>query len=203
MNDTYFVTGIGTGIGKTIVSAIITEKLHADYWKPIQSGDLDSSDSLKIESLISNTNSVIHPERFKLTKPLSPHLSAKIDGIELSIQKLSIPETDRNLIIEGAGGLMVPLNEKELMIDYIQSLNIKVILVSQNYLGSINHTLLSIEALTSKGIDLRGIIFNGIANEESQRYIEHYSKARIIGHIPLFQTLDKETIKDAGQYLEF
>jgi dethiobiotin synthetase len=202
MNNTYFVTGIGTGIGKTIVSAIITEKLQADYWKPIQSGDLDNSDSLKIESLISNANSVIHPEGFKLTEPLSPHLSAKIDSVALSIQKLSTPKTDSTLIIEGAGGLMVPLNEEELMIDYIKSLNVKVILVSQNYLGSINHTLLSIEALKYRGIELRGIIFNGTANQETERYIEQYSKATVIGHIPLLPTLNKETIRQAGQYLE-
>jgi dethiobiotin synthetase len=202
MNNTYFVTGIGTGIGKTIVSAIITEKLQADYWKPIQSGDLDNSDSLKIESLISNANTVIHPEGFKLTEPLSPHLSAKIDSVALSIQKLSTPKTDSTLIIEGAGGLMVPLNEEELMIDYIKSLNIKVILVSQNYLGSINHTLLSIEALKYRGIELKGIIFNGTANQETERYIKQYSKATVIGHIPSLPTLNKETIRQAGQYLE-
>jgi dethiobiotin synthetase len=203
MNNTYFVTGIGTGIGKTIVSAIITERLQADYWKPIQSGDLDASDSLKIESLVSNANTVIHPEAFKLTEPLSPHLSAKIDGVKLSIERLRLPKTDRNLIIEGAGGLMVPLNEEELMIDYIKSLNVKVILVSQNYLGSINHTLLSIEALKSRGIELKGIVFNGMVNEETERYIKQYSKATVIGHIPLLQTVNKENIRQAGKYLEF
>jgi dethiobiotin synthetase len=202
MNHTYFITGIGTGIGKTIVSAIITEKLQADYWKPIQSGDLDQSDSMKIQSLISNNKTVIHPEAFKLTQPLSPHLSAKLDDIVLSIQKLETPSTTNALIIEGAGGLMVPLNNQELMIDYIESLEVEVILVSQNYLGSINHTLLSIAALQSKGIAVKGIIFNGNPNEESQRYIEQYSHIKILGYVPELQTITKESVSEAGQYLE-
>lgn len=201
MSTTYFITGIGTGIGKTIVSAIITEKLQADYWKPIQSGDLDNSDSLKIESLISNTKTIIHSEGFKLTQPLSPHLSAKIDNIELQINYLQTPQTNNHLIIEGAGGLMVPLNDQELMIDYIQSLGVKVILVSQNYLGSINHTLLSIEALKSRGIEIAGIIFNGTSNTETERYIMQYSNVPLLGRIPELDKLDKESVKKAGQYL--
>lgn len=201
MSTTYFITGIGTGIGKTIVSAIITEKLQADYWKPIQSGDLDNSDSLKIESLISNTKTIIHSEGFKLTQPLSPHLSAKIDNIDLQINYLQTPQANNHLIIEGAGGLMVPLNDQELMIDYIQSLGVKVILVSQNYLGSINHTLLSIEALKSRGIEIAGIIFNGTSNTETERYITQYSNIPVLGKIPELDKLDKESVKEAGQYL--
>ena len=201
MSTIYFITGIGTGIGKTIVRAIITEKLQADYWKPIQSGDLDNSDSLTIESLISNTQTVIHSEGFKLTQPLSPHLSAKIDNIDLQINYLQTPQTNNHLIIEGAGGLMVPLNDQELMIDYIQSLSVKVILVSQNYLGSINHTLLSIEALKSRGIEIAGIIFNGTSNTETERYITQYGKIPVVGKIPELDKLDKESIKVAGQYL--
>ena len=201
MNKTYFITGIGTGIGKTIVSAIITEKLEADYWKPIQSGDLDESDSLRVHSLISNKKTIIHEEAFKLTRPLSPHLSAKLDDIELGIEKLQTPLTNNSLIIEGAGGLMVPLNDKELMLDYIQSLGFEVILVSQNYLGSINHTLLSIEILKARNITIKGIIFNGNSNEETERYIKQYSNLSIIGRIPHLEHADKVSIKQAGQYL--
>jgi dethiobiotin synthetase len=202
MNNTYFVTGIGTGIGKTIVSAIITEKLQADYWKPIQSGDLDQSDSLKIESLISNGKTIIHKEAFRLTQPLSPHLSAKLDQIELNINKLQTPATSNTLIIEGAGGLMVPLNDQELMIDYIKSLQVEVILVSQNYLGSINHTLLSIEVLKSKNISIKGLVFNGASNNETERYIKQYSKLPILGFIPELRNVSKDAVKEAGQYLE-
>jgi dethiobiotin synthetase len=202
MNNTYFVTGIGTGIGKTIISAIITEKLQADYWKPIQSGDLDQSDSLKIESLISNGKTIIHKEAFRLTQPLSPHLSAKLDQIELNINKLQTPATSNTLIIEGAGGLMVPLNDQELMIDYIKSLQVEVILVSQNYLGSINHTLLSIEVLKSRNISIKGLVFNGASNNETERYIKQYSKLPILGFIPELQNVSKDAVKEAGQYLE-
>src|SRR5215217_1449482 len=127
MNNTYFVTGIGTGIGKTVISAILTEKLQADYWKPIQSGDLDISDSLHIKHLISNPKTVIHPERYRLGQPLSPHLSARLDGIEITTASIQLPEHDNHLIIEGAGGLMVPLNDTELIIDLIRHLSAKVI----------------------------------------------------------------------------
>ena len=113
MSQKYFVTGIGTGIGKTITSAILTEKLKADYWKPIQSGDLHQSDSLAIESLISNTQTKIHPETYRLNHPLSPHLSAKMDGVKIELRKFQVPITENNLIVEGAGGLMVPLKDKE------------------------------------------------------------------------------------------
>ncbi|MFP5081477.1 dethiobiotin synthase [Pedobacter sp. JCM 36344] len=202
MSITFFVTGIGTGIGKTIVSAILTEKLRADYWKPIQSGDLDQSDSLIIKSLISNSKTVIHEEAFKLTHPLSPHLSAKLDQVDINIRKLQTPTTTNDLIIEGAGGLMVPLNNQELIIDYIKSLNIKVILISQNYLGSINHTLLSIEALKARGIAIKGIIFNGISNIETERYIKQYSDLNILGYIPELEIISKESIKQASEYLE-
>jgi len=203
MSKTYFITGIGTGIGKTIVSSIVTEKLQADYWKPIQSGDLDQSDSMKVESLISNSKTVIHQEAFRLTQPLSPHLSAKLDNTDLSIDKLLTPSTDNTLIIEGAGGLMVPLNDRELLIDYIIALKVEVIVVSQNYLGSINHTLLSLELLKARNVTVKGIIYNGVSNIETQRYINQYSSVEILGNIPVLDIINKETIQQAGQYLKF
>ena len=203
MSKTYFITGIGTGIGKTIVSSIVTEKLQADYWKPIQSGDLDQSDSMKVESLISNSKTVIHQEAFRLTQPLSPHLSATLDNIDLSMDKLFTPSTDNTLIIEGAGGLMVPLNDRELLIDYIIALKVEVILVSQNYLGSINHTLLSLELLKARNVTVKGIIYNGVSNIETQRYINQYSSVEILGNIPVLDVITKETIQQAGRYLKF
>ncbi|NQX38405.1 dethiobiotin synthetase [Pedobacter steynii] len=203
MNKTYFITGIGTGIGKTIVSAILTEKLQADYWKPIQSGDLDNSDSLLVARLISNQKTVIHPEQFKLSQPLSPHLSARIDGIHIEAAAIKAPATTNNLVIEGAGGLMVPINEEELILDLIKSLSAKVIVVSQNYLGSINHTLLTLEVLKSRKIEVEGLIFNGAANEESERYISTYSGIPILGRIPQLDNLDKESVQKAGAHLLF
>ena len=201
MTEKYFITGIGTGIGKTITSAVLTEKLNADYWKPIQSGDLNQSDSLSIENLITNSISQIHPETYRLNHPLSPHLSAKMDGIEIELGKFHLPETNHPLIVEGAGGLMVPLNNKELIIDLIKHLNIPVIVVSQNYLGSINHTILTINTLKQHNIDIKGIIFNGETNLESETYILRYTQAQSLGNIPLLASLDKNSIKAAGKNL--
>ena len=200
---TIFITGIGTGIGKTIVSAALVEKLKADYWKPIQSGDLNNSDTLKVKGLITNTTSVFHPESYRLTQPFSPHKSAAIDGISIDKNKIIIPDTDNTLIIEGAGGLMVPLNNSFLMIDLIKQLNAEVILVSQNYLGSINHTLLSIDALKNRDIPISGIIFNGVKDIYSKEFILEYSGVELLGHIPEYPLINKKNIIDAGNYISF
>ena len=197
-----FVTGIGTDIGKTIVSAILVEKLKADYWKPIQSGDLDKSDSLSVENLISNTITKIHPESYRLTQPFSPHKSAAIDGITIDPDTIHLPNTTNTLIVEGAGGLMVPLNNEFLIIDLIKKLGIEVVLVSQNYLGSINHTLLSIYALKNYGIPIRGIIFNGNEDISSKDFILKNSGLKLLGHIPEYKLIDKEVIIGAGNYID-
>ncbi|MDB5091180.1 MAG: dethiobiotin synthase [Mucilaginibacter sp.] len=201
-NRTIFITGIGTGIGKTIVSAALVEKLKADYWKPVQSGDLDNSDTIKVRSLITNTTSVFHPEAYRLTQPFSPHKSAAIDGISIDKNKIIIPDTDNTLIIEGAGGLMVPLKDNFLMIDLIKQLNAEVILVSQNYLGSINHTLLSIDALKNHNIPIKGIVFNGLKDIYSKEFILDYSGVELLGHVPEYAIINKKNIIDAGNYVE-
>jgi dethiobiotin synthetase len=188
-----FITGIGTGIGKTIVSAIVVESLQADYWKPIQSGDLDNSDTLKVKSLISNTKSVFHPETYRLTQPYSPHKSAALDGIEINPLALMIPATDNQLVIEGAGGLMVPLNNNFLMIDLIKKLDVEVVLIVKHYLGSINHTLLSLDALQSRKIPVKAIIFNGDSDEWSEDIITLYAKCKTIT-IPTISEINKENI---------
>jgi len=199
--QTFFVTGIGTGIGKTIVSAVLTEKLKADYWKPVQSGDLDNSDTLKVKSLVSNDKTIFHPETYRLTQPYSPHKSAAIDGIDIKKEKFIAPETKNNLIIEGAGGLLVPLNDNFLIIDLIKQLSVDVILVSQNYLGSINHTLLSAVILKQYGINITGIIFNGKTDADSESYILQYTGVKLIGRLPEFGQVDKTTIIEAGKYI--
>ncbi|MDB5122318.1 MAG: dethiobiotin synthase [Mucilaginibacter sp.] len=196
-----FVTGIGTGIGKTLISAILVEKLKADYWKPIQSGDLDSSDTLTVQNLVSNTISVFHPEAYRLTQPYSPHKSAGIDGITIEPEKFSLPGTQNTLIIEGAGGLMVPLNDQFLMIDLIKQVDAEVILVSQNYLGSINHTLLSIDALKHRRIPIKGVIFNGPEDSSSETFILNHSQLKKLGHIPQLEKVNNTTIIKAGHYL--
>jgi len=189
-----FVTGIGTDVGKTVVSAILTEALEADYWKPVQAGDLDNSDSIKVERLISNNKSVIHTEGVKLNSPMSPHASAAIDGVEIKLSEIVLPETNNNLVVEGAGGLMVPLNDKDLIIDLIKYLDLAVVLVSQNYLGSINHTILSIDALKNRGIKIFGIIFNGDENIETEKYILNYANLKCLGRVKQHQAVNKEVV---------
>lgn len=191
----FFISGIGTNVGKTIISAILTEAWKADYWKPIQSGDLHYSDTMKTKELVSNNISKFHNEKFKLTEPLSPHASAKIDKVKISIHDFQLPNTNNHLIVEGAGGLMVPLNhEGDLIIDLIKHLNIPVILVSQNYLGSINHTLLSIKELQNRKIPIEGIIFNGETNTETEAIIEKISGVKTLCKIPPLKELDKKSI---------
>lgn len=193
MSKPLFITGIGTGIGKTVVSAILVESFNADYWKPIQSGDLDDSDTLKVKSLVSNTRSVFHSEAYRLSQPFSPHKSADLDGIVIDPLKIIIPETDNRLIIEGAGGLMVPLNNSFLMIDLIQQLKAEVILVVKHYLGSINHTLLSLDALRSRQIPVKAIVFNGDSDQYSEDVIMSYSKCKSIA-IPTINDVNKTAV---------
>ena len=197
-----FISGIGTEIGKTIVSAVLVEKLEADYWKPVQSGELDNSDSMLIERLISNKRTTIHPEAYRLTQPFSPHKSAALDGIHIDLDRIKLPKTDNQLIIEGAGGLMVPLNEKDLIIDLIKKLDAEVVLVSKNYLGSINHTLLSVELLKSRNIPIRKLIFSGESNQSSEDVIYKQTGLKII-RIPFFEEINKEIIKQIKESVEF
>lgn len=196
-----FITGIGTGVGKTLISAIVTEKLKADYWKPIQAGDLNDSDTLKVKGLVSNKTSRFYPEAYRLTQPFSPHKAAALDKIVINMETIVAPETDNQLIIEGAGGLMVPLNDQFLIIDLIKQLNAKVILVSQNYLGSINHTLLSLLALKNYNIPVMGIVFNGDKDIYSKTYILDYSGAVELGHVPAYSHISKKTVTKAGNYI--
>lgn len=190
----YFVTGIGTDIGKTIASAILIEAMGADYWKPIQAGDLHQTDTMKVKSLVSNKQSVFYPEVYCLTKPMSPHAAAFHDKVQINPDDIIPPKHTRNLIIEGAGGLMVPLNNDFLMIDLIEKLNAEVILVSQNYLGSINHTLLSAEALQNRNIPVKGIIFNGQSVKTTEDFICEYTGLKLLFRIDNEQTIDKQTI---------
>ncbi|HNW99620.1 MAG TPA: dethiobiotin synthase [Bacteroidales bacterium] len=190
----YFVTGIGTGVGKTVVSAILVEALKADYWKPIQCGELENSDSDIVRNLISNSQTKIHPETYRLKTPASPHYAAEVEKIKIDIEKIIIPETKNDLIIEGAGGLMVPLNDDFLMIDLIKQLNAEVILVSQNYLGSINHTLLSLEALKSRNIPVKGIVFNSEPNHSSEKYILENSKIPCVLNLFQQKKVDKALV---------
>ncbi|WP_422857944.1 dethiobiotin synthase [Flagellimonas sp. S174] len=188
-----FVTGISTEVGKTVASAIVVEALEADYWKPVQAGDLDNSDSHKIERLISNTITKIHPNAYALNTPMSPHAAAEIDGIRVDLEKISPPKTENHLVIEGAGGLLVPLNEKDTINDLIHH-NYKVIVVSRHYLGSINHTLLTIEKLQQKNLDI-GIIFSGDEHPTTESIILSKTNVSFLGRINEEVDFDKEVVK--------
>ena len=188
-----FITGISTDVGKTIASSILVEALEADYWKPIQAGDLDNSDSHKIESYISNKKTVIYENSYRLNTPASPHLAAQIDGVLIDLKKINEPSTKNHLVIEGAGGLFVPLNNTDCVIDLIKP-DYKVVVVSRHYLGSINHTLLTIEALQNRKINIAGIIFNGDENKATEEIILSKTGIKCIGRINEEPYFDKNII---------
>jgi len=189
-----FITGIGTDVGKTIASSIIVEALEADYWKPIQAGDLDNSDSHKVEKYISNPKSQFHKNSYALNTPASPHLAAEIDGIRIDINKIIEPKTKNHLVIEGAGGIFVPLNNTDCVIDLIQP-DYKVVVVSRHYLGSINHTLMTIEILKSRKLNVAGIVFSGDENKSSESIILEKTGVPMIGRIDYEPYFDQNVIK--------
>lgn len=188
-----FVTGISTEVGKTIASAIITEALEADYWKPVQAGDLENTDSHKVARLISNTKTKIHPSTYELTSPMSPHAAAEIDGIRIDRHHIHEPDTENHLVIEGAGGLLVPLNEEDTILDIIMP-NYKVIVVSRHYLGSINHSLLTINWLKQKGYEVF-VLFSGDPNPHTENIILQKTGVTMIGRIEEEENFDKAVVK--------
>lgn len=179
---TFFVTGIGTDVGKTVVSAILVQALKADYWKPIQSGDLDWTDTDKVRKWVQNPTSVFHPSAYRLQTPMSPHAAAEIDGVQIEIEKIKRPQTSKPLVIEGAGGLLVPLNRTQTIVDMIHPSD-RIILVSRNYLGSINHTLLSAAYLKQRGFDKVGIVFNGPSVPSTESVIEEMTGLQVLGYL--------------------
>lgn len=195
---TFFITGISTNVGKTIASGIVAEALEADYWKPIQAGELEDSDSHKIARLVSNGKTKIHANSYALKTPASPHLAAEIDGVNIDLDSLRPPKTRNHLIIEGAGGLLVPVNDSQTIADLIRP-EYKVIVVSRHYLGSISHTLLTVEALRNRKLDIAGIIFSGDENESTERIILSKTGAKMIGRIESEPYFDKNVILDYAE----
>ena len=178
-----FVTGIGTGVGKTLACAIFCEALGADYWKPVQAGGLEQSDALTVRSLVKNPKTHVHAEAYRLSQAMSPHAAAAADGIRIEPDKIAVPQTNNSLIIEGAGGVMVPLGDEFLMIDLMERLGCEVVIVSRAYLGSINHTLLTWEALERRRIPMLGVLFNGPAAPASEGFIREYTGLKMIGRV--------------------
>ena len=190
-----FVTGIGTDVGKTVAAAIITEALQADYWKPVQAGDLDKSDSHKVKALLSNNQTAIHANSYALNTPASPHWAAELDGVGIDLKKIKEPKTKNHLVIEGAGGLFVPLNDVGTIADLIQK-DYKVVIVSRHYLGSINHTLLTVEALQHRKANIAGIIFSGDENPSTESIILKKTGLDKLGRINQEPYFDKNVILD-------
>ena len=190
-----FVTGIGTDVGKTVVAAILTEALQADYWKPVQAGDLENSDTHKVRRLISNDKTVFHPSAYALQTPMSPHAAAAIDGVEIGLDKIKRPKTDNHLVIEGAGGLLVPLNNSDTVLDIAQP-NDHIILVSRHYLGSINHSLLSIALLKARGFKNISLVFSGDEHPTTENIIATmHPDVPVLGRIDQEPYFDKNVVK--------
>ena len=197
MQKTYFITGISTEVGKTVVAAIVTEALEADYWKPIQAGELENSDTHKVERFISNKKTVFHKNSYALKTPMSPHAAAKIDGVIVDVKEIQAPKTDNHLVIEGAGGLLVPLNDTDTILDLIKP-SYKVIVVSRHYLGSINHTLLTVNLLKEKGFEV-AIIFSGDEHKTTESIIQKMTNVTILGRIEEEPYFDKNVIKEYAE----
>jgi dethiobiotin synthetase len=196
----YFVTAIGTDSGKTLISSILCEALEADYWKPIQAGL--PKDSETVSQLISTTISKIHPEQYLLQTAASPHAAAKIDEVEINIKDFRLPKTSRTLIIEGAGGCLVPINETDFVIDLATQFQSKVILVANLYLGSINHTLLTAHLLKERKLKVKGIIFNGMSNPASEKIILHHTNYPCLLHVNQEQAINKKIVKKYATLLK-
>jgi dethiobiotin synthetase len=196
MSKAYIVTGTDTGIGKTTVAAMLVLALDAVYWKPIQSGTEEGTDRQRVQALTQLPDDRLLPERYVLSKPLSPHRAAELDGIEIKAEALVLPAFDRTLVIEGAGGLMVPVTRNKLQIDVFADWSLPIILCARTALGTINHTLLSIEALRGRHMRLHGLIFVGDDNPDNMRTIADFSGARIWGQVPRLDRIDREALLD-------
>ncbi|WP_406685460.1 dethiobiotin synthase [Seonamhaeicola sp. MEBiC1930] len=194
---TYFITGISTDVGKTVASAIITEALQADYWKPVQAGDLDNCDTKKVEKLVSNSRSKFHPNSFALNTPMSPHAAAEIDKVFVEVSKINRPKTKNNLVVEGAGGLLVPINDAETILDLIRPTD-KVIVLSRHYLGSINHTLLTLKLLKEKRFNV-SVIFSGNEHPTTESIIKKMTGVTVIGRISEEPYFDENVIKEYAE----
>ena len=201
-NKKFIVTGIGTDIGKTVVSAIIAQSLDAFYWKPIQAGELENSDSIKVQNWTSDSVTILQ-EKFRLSQPMSPHAAAEIDGVEIAKEAFQLPLVEGNLVVEGAGGLMVPLNQKGLLlIELFEEWNLPVIVVSRHYVGSINHTLLTVEALKNRKINIEGIVFVGDENKATESFILNYTDLKMITRSPLTSEVNTEFIQNQARILK-
>lgn len=195
------IAGIHTGIGKTVCSAVICQAMGYDYWKPVQAGELNDSDSIFIQRNVTNPYCTIHPERYRLTMPASPHYAAALDGVEIQPADFILPQSNNKVVVETAGGIMSPLSATFLNIDLMQQLNLPVVVVSNNYLGSINHTLLTVAALRQRNFSITGLVFSGSEFASTREMILEYTKLPLLFSIPQFENISPSVIAEFANTL--
>jgi dethiobiotin synthetase len=196
MPSRFFVTGTDTGVGKTVASALLCAALDAIYWKPIQTGTRDGADRPTVMRLAELPGVRTRPEAYRFAPPVSPHLAARNAGVRIDLHKIKLPRiaSRENLIAEGAGGALVPINDRQLMTDLMCHLGLPVLLVARTALGTINHTLLSLAALRAAHLDVRGIIMVGRANPENRGAIERYGRAAVVGFVPWLVRINRAAL---------
>ena len=194
----FFVTGTDTGVGKTVLSALLTAALDAIYWKPVQTGSIEGTDRETVQRLAEIPDERIAPECYVFAPPVSPHLAARLAGVRIELDRIRPPlaVAARSWIVEGAGGALVPLNERDMMTDLMRHLALPVVVASRTALGAINHTLLTLAALRQAGLDVRGVVLIGDENAENRRAIEHFGRAPVFGWIPRLENLSRATLLD-------
>ena len=199
---TIAIAGIHTGIGKTIVSAILAQALKADYWKPVQAGALDNSDRMIVQGLVANEQSVFHPEALALQMAASPHTAAAKENLSVDCRNFILPETGNTLLVETAGGLLSPMDDRHTMADFISRHQWPAVLVMRHYLGSINHTLLCLEVMQQRQIPLACLVVNGLRDEASESFIRNYTDAAPVLYVPELKALDREQVSAAAAALD-
>lgn len=197
MTRGFIVSGTDTGIGKTVFAAALTAALNGVYWKPVQSGTAEGTDRQRVAALMAGSGASVWPEAYCLSQPLSPHRSAELDGVTIDLARLTLPDTDRPLVVEGAGGLMVPLTRQRLYVDQFAEWKLPVVLCARTGLGTINHTLLSVAALAARRLPLLGIAFIGDDMPDTLKTIADFSGARILGRLPFLPALVPESLQAA------
>lgn len=195
--EAFFVTGTDTGIGKTVVSAMLTRALNATYWKPIQAGLEEETDTEFVRRVTELPDQHIIPEQYPLNSPMSPHAAAEIDKVEIQMDHFHLPEFETDhLVVEGAGGLLVPMNDEEMIIDLISHLDLSVVLVASSTLGTLNHTFLSLEALRNRGIPILGVVLNGPKHESNRWTIEEYGNINILAELDTINPLNAKSLQN-------
>ena len=192
----FFVTGTDTEVGKTVVCAILTLGLGGVYWKPVQSGSEEGSDRIWVQQVSGLGEEQFRPEAYALRHPLSPHAAAALEGVHLELERIVLPPVaaGTHLIVEGAGGVLVPLNEEHTMLDLMVRLGLPVLVVARSTLGTINHTLLSLEALRQRRVEILGVVLNGPLNPGNRQAIEHFGRTRVLAELEPLTSLNRESL---------